>query len=41
VFSETFSPGPDHLVAAACGLTLTVFGVILLARAPAAELEGP
>lgn len=37
VFGETFSPGPAHLVAAVCGLVLTVFGVILLARAPAAQ----
>ncbi len=37
VFGETFSPGPAHLVAAICGLALTVFGVALLARAPAAE----
>jgi drug/metabolite transporter (DMT)-like permease len=40
LFGETFSPGPAHLVAAACGLALTVFGVILLARAPAAEPVG-
>jgi drug/metabolite transporter (DMT)-like permease len=38
VFGETFSPGPGHVVAAACGLALTVFGLILLARAPGAEL---
>jgi uncharacterized membrane protein len=37
VFGETFSPGPAHLVAAACGLALTVSGVIILARAPAAD----
>lgn len=39
VFGETFSPGPGHLVAAGCGLALTVFGVVLLAREPAAEGE--
>jgi drug/metabolite transporter (DMT)-like permease len=39
VFGETFSPGPGHLVAAGGGLALTVFGVVLLAREPAAEPE--
>lgn len=36
VFGETFAPGPGHLVAVGCGLALTVCGVLLLARAPAA-----
>jgi hypothetical protein len=37
VFGETFAPGPGHLAAVVCGLALALFGVILLARAPAAE----